>query len=137
MTGGCVFAYLRDQYKRQPRPIRRLLWWWLLPFAWMTLLFLLIALRLMKPGVAPAWMRWIDPWGMFIGQFIAMGVTVYKTRRISRDYNASGGRLCTECGHSLRGLADVGLCPECGHTYDIELDRLTWRDANIELTKKP
>jgi hypothetical protein len=131
-----VFEYWRDSYKRKPRPIRRLMWWWLLPFAWMILMGVLITVRLSAPSIAPSWIKWVEPYGMFLGQFIAMGITIYKVRGIRRDFDASGGRLCTECGHNLSGLPDIGNCPECGHHYDIEMDRLTWKEAEIVQTKR-
>ena len=128
-----MFKHWRDTYKAYPRPIRRLLWWWTLPFAWMAVMFVLIAMKLSSPAFAPGWLRWIEPWGMFVGQFIAMGVTIYKTRQIKRDFIASGGRLCTNCGHNLSGLADAGVCPECGHPYDTDRDRARWKEVEITL----
>lgn len=130
-----MITYWRECYKRQPRPVRRLLWWWIIPFAWMGVW---IAWSIWRPIPRPfGWFGAVlDPLGMVAGQFITLGIVTSKVRRIKRDFNTSGGRLCTQCGHSLAGLPDSGLCPECGHRFDIELDRLAWRDVEIVLAKK-
>lgn len=133
--GVVVLEYWRYSYKRMPRPIRRLLWWWLLPIGWMVVMSGLVAWRLNSPWRTSVWFMVADPVGMFAGQFIAICIVCYKTRKVRRDFVASGGRLCTQCGHSLAGLPDQGHCPECGERFDIDLDRLAWKHAGIDLKK--
>tara|TARA_A100001391_G_scaffold7020_1_gene4487 strand:+ start:657 stop:1148 length:492 start_codon:yes stop_codon:yes gene_type:complete len=38
------------------------------------------------------------------------------------------GRLCPECGYSLKGLNDIEICPECGSKIDFE--RIATQDVN-------
>lgn len=59
-------------------------------------------------------------------------------RRFRRAYSASGGRLCTGCGHTLVGLGDSGTCPECGQPFDLPRDRAAWRaNSLVELPADP
>ncbi|QQS10341.1 MAG: hypothetical protein IPK69_06895 [Phycisphaerales bacterium] len=64
---------------------------------------------------------------LFVPQILLWSVR----RRYTISYRQSVGRLCLQCGRSLRGLQDRGQCPECGSDYDIERDRKKWKDANI------
>lgn len=128
-----MIQYWRECYRKMPRPIRRLLWWWLLPFGWMVVMGGLVAWRLNSPWRASAWFSVADPVGMFAGQFVTIGIVYFKTRKIRREFVASDGRLCTQCGHSLAGLPDEGHCPECGNRFDTEPDRRAWKDAGIEV----
>ena len=131
-----MIAYWRESLRTMPRPIRRLMWWWLLPFAGIALVIVLTTLPHFTPYKP---LRPLGPFqgvGVFAFQFITMGITIFKTRAVRRAFNASGGRLCTECGHSLAGVGEVGRCPECGHGFHIECDRLLWKDAGIELNRR-
>lgn len=128
-----MFEYWRESYRKMPRPIRRLTWWWLLPIAG---IFLFIGIEVLSFYTPYAPLRWLGPFesaSVFVFQFLTMGITIFKTRTVRRAFNASGGRLCTECGHSLAGLGDEGRCPECGHGFDTARDRKVWKDAGIEL----
>ncbi|MEK6702477.1 MAG: hypothetical protein AABZ53_09450 [Planctomycetota bacterium] len=52
-------------------------------------------------------------------------------RGIRRDWEASDGRLCTDCGYNVSGLPPAGTCPECGHTYDIDRDLEVWKLSGL------
>lgn len=119
-----------------PRPIRRLLWWWLLPIGWVVVMLVLAALSVWTPHQPLRILGTYQGWVMFVPQFITIGITAYKTSAVRRAFVDSGGRLCTECGHNLAGLADEGRCPECGHGYDTARDRRVWKDAGIGLAKQ-
>ena len=56
--------------------------------------------------------------------YIAMDV--WAEARVRRPFDAAEGRLCTECGYSLRGLGDDGDCPECGTAFHAWLDQRRW-----------
>lgn len=54
-------------------------------------------------------------------------------RRLRREFEAAGGRLCTHCAYSLKDLPRHGSCPECGQEYDAEFDAKTWWGAGFEV----
>lgn len=132
-----MFKYWRDSYGKMPRPIRRLGWWWLLPFVGIALMLFMLAMPSFTPYQPLKLLGPYQGMTMFAFQFLTMGITIYKTMGIRRAFNASGGRLCTECGHSLAGLPDEGRCPECGHEFNIARDRAVWKEAGIEMKKTP
>lgn len=112
------------------------MWWWLLPIGWMVFLMSWTAASLMTSKIPRLDLGGCESILNFLGQFLVIGIMVLQNRRLRRLFVECDGKLCTECAHSLRGLEEQGNCPECGHWFNIDRDRLAWREAGIEL-KKP
>ncbi len=78
-------------------------------------------------------------WQFLLAVFAWLALTVAVTtavyvrlrRRIQREFDAAGGRLCTHCGYNLKDLPPRGGCPECGHEFDAEFDAKTWAGAGF------
>lgn len=120
-----------ERWRRMPRPVKRLTWWWLLPLIFTPLWFVVVISQPSSPWIMWLSAHWIAPSLGFIPVFVAQGVTIASQFRTRRRFRATGGRMCTNCAHSLVGLGETGICPECGHAFNIESDRVLWHEAKI------
>jgi len=120
-----VIERWRDNWRRTPRPLKRPMLWFLLPIG-------VMALQVAVGFWRPDFLKWLNPGLVFlVTQTFAVLMIGFTSRRIRRDFVESGGRLCTQCAHSLAGLGDSGVCPECGGKFSTESDRIGWAECNL------
>lgn len=93
-------------------------------FAWVVFGVFSFGFALADSGIIPTVGLYVLAW-LILGGSIALHVLAI--RRLRRTLAANTFQLCTQCRHSLRGLADVGSCPECGENFDIQVVCTTWR----------
>lgn len=123
----------RKKWSNLPLAVRRLAWWWLLPFV-----VVVAGAAWFKFGDnsslfagSPPWPGLIVPVAVFAPLFVSIAAVSMGMRRMKRAYAASEGRLCTGCTHNLQDLGESGACPECGRPFEIERDRRAWKQAGI------
>lgn len=67
----------------------------------------------------------------FAGALAGIIVHQRTPSRVRREFEASHGRLCTQCGYDLHALPISGVCPECGFAFDLMYDVIIWRRAGV------
>lgn len=77
------------------------------------------------------WFRWIPLALGLLPVGVILPIGHWYLRALRRDWQVSGGRLCTHCGYDVSALAAQGTCPECGEHYDVATDAAVWKRSGF------
>jgi hypothetical protein len=79
-----------------------------------------------------------EPWGRYgplalglIPICVLWPMFLFSRRRVRRQFDEAGGRLCTHCAYNLATMGDRGTCPECGEQFNACTDAAMWTAAGF------
>jgi hypothetical protein len=103
--------------------LQQSLWWVSVVLMVMFLMWPLVALSVLGPGVGIALL--MGPAAVVI--FTSVSLQYWLARRSRSEVLAADFCICLECRYPLGALPPQGICPECGEAYDHDKVRQCWR----------